>query len=310
MSVFWNSLLNPVATLIEINSVSKDYRTGLGKSRVHALSDVSMKVKEGEVVAVLGLNGAGKSTLAKVILDLVRPSAGEVLLFSRPVREQKWKGQIGYLPELFAAPKGMNAVQVLRSLGELSGMKGKRLSSRMDEILALLGLTDVADRRIETFSRGMTLRLGIAQALLHEPRLLFLDEPTEGLDPFGRKLIRNLLKSLAGNGITVVLNSHLLSEVELVADRIAILHRGKLVVEGELGKLLPADERFEIQVDTNPALEGWEFENEGAGWSCEVRGSEKLRELLTQLHAHGHQAQVIPRRSTLEEVFFSYLKDP
>lgn len=225
---------------LEILSVSKIYRTDLGRERVVALKDVSLEVQEGEVFALLGLNGSGKSTLIRCVLDLVRPTSGKIFLFGEPLRDNRGRHRIGYLPELFGVPKGMTAIQVLQFLGQLSGLEKEQCSESIHHILTKVGLTDAAQRKAESYSKGMTLRLGIAQALLHKPRIVFLDEPTDGLDPLGRKMIRDLISHLSTDGVTVFMNSHLFSEVELLADRIAILHRGRIVLSGILKDLLPS----------------------------------------------------------------------
>lgn len=224
---------------LEIVSASKVYRSALGRERVVALKDVSLEVQEGEVFALLGLNGSGKSTLIRCVLDLVHLTSGKILLFGKPLKRSLGRHRIGYLPELFGAPKGMTAMEVLQFLGELSGLEKEQCSRSALEILTRVGLGDAGGRRAESFSKGMTMRLGVAQALLHKPRIVFLDEPTDGLDPLGRKMIRDLINKLSTEGITVFLNSHLFSEIELVADRIAILHKGRIVLSGVLKDLLP-----------------------------------------------------------------------
>jgi len=298
-----------MSSIIETHNLSKTYRTNFGKRRILALHEVSLKVQQGEIFALLGLNGAGKSTLIKTLLDHVRPTSGQAFLFGEPIRSSnKWKHRVGYLPELFSAPKLMNANQVLRYLGELSGLKGKNLAARVDETLQKVGLGDASNQKVNTFSKGMVLRLGIAQALLHQPELLLLDEPTEGLDPLGRKMIRNLLTELSCNGVTILLNSHLLSEIELVAHRIAILHKGHLVAQGKLSDLLPQDQRFEVEVSLNPSLnDSWQFHPAGSNWLCEVQGYE-LQHLVSALETKAIPVLAVrPIRTSLEDVFFSYI---
>jgi ABC-2 type transport system ATP-binding protein len=297
-----------MSSIIETHNLSKTYSTNFGRHRVSALNEVSFQVQQGEVFALLGLNGAGKSTLIKTVLDLVRPTSGQAFLFGEPVRSAAWKRRVGYLPELFSAPKFMNAQQVLRYLGELSGLKGKNLVGRIDETLQKVGLSDASNQKTNSFSKGMVLRLGIAQALLHQPELLLLDEPTEGLDPLGRKIIRNLLTELSSKGVTILLNSHLLSEVELVAHRIAILHKGRLVAQGKLTDLLPQDQRFEVEVSLNPPLNGpWQFHPVGSNWLTEVQGYE-LQHLVSALEAKAVSVLAVrPIRTSLEDVFFSYI---
>jgi ABC-2 type transport system ATP-binding protein len=204
----------------------------------------------------------------------------------------------------------MSAKQVLRYLGELSGLNGTNLAARVDETLQKVGLSDASNRKVNTFSKGMVLRLGIAQALLHQPELLLLDEPTEGLDPLGRKMVRNLLTDLSSNGVTILLNSHLLSEIELVAHRIAILHKGRLAAEGKLHDLLPRDQRFEVEVSGNPSLDhSWQFHRAGSSWLCKVQGDELHRVLLALEAKAVRVLAVRPLRTSLEDVFFSYVSE-
>lgn len=296
---------------IETLALSKTYHRLGGKGAIAALDSVSATINEGEVFALLGLNGAGKSTLVKILLDLVRPTSGKALLFGEPVGSRTWKPYVGYLPELFRVPRNIAPSALLRHLGELNRLRGEKLSERIGKVLEKVGLTEVASQKVHTFSKGMVLRLGIAQTLLHEPRLLFWDEPTEGLDPLGRKLIRNLLVELRSIGTTFFLNSHLLSEIELVADRVAILHKGRIVAQGTMAQLLPKGDRFKVEVSREPILEGsWQFNRQGSSWVCEVVGPEELKRLLSQLESRSvGVVGVQPTRTTLEEVFFSYVGD-
>jgi ABC-2 type transport system ATP-binding protein len=193
-----------------------------------ALKGVDLRVGEGELVGLLGPNGAGKSTLVKIVCGLVRPTAGTVGV----------NGAIGYLAELFRFPDWLSADEVLVLHQKLAG-SGKRRRER-EELLRLVGLGDVATRRVSAMSKGMQQRLGIAQAMIGEPRLLLLDEPTSALDPAGRRTVRELLETLRGRGVAVLLNSHLLSEVELVCDQVAIIAHGELVAAGTPAELSKA----------------------------------------------------------------------
>ena len=295
--------------VLETRSISKTYRIGLRGESVHALQNVSLSVSEGQVFALLGLNGAGKSTLTKIFLDLVRANSGEVLLFGEPARTSGWKRHVGYLPELFSAPGSMTVRGVLRYLGQLSGMRGSMLNQRVNAELEELSLTDLSARRVSTLSKGNVLRLGIAQALLHQPRLLFLDEPTEGLDPAGRRMIRNLLIRLSTSGVTILLNSHLLSEVELVAHRLGILHHGTLVASGSLSDLLPRHQRFQVEIGTVPPDEhSWHYAETAGMWTREVEGADDLQRLLSSLKTIAiTPLSVKPMQTTLEDVFLEHI---
>ena len=204
--------------------VAKDY------GATAALSEVSVDVGEGELVGLLGPNGAGKSTLTKIACGLVRPTSGSVEVGGYPAGSRDARRIIGYLAELFRFPSWMTADEVMVLHQRLSASPGG--ADERAELLGLVGLSSAASTRVEAMSKGMQQRLGIAQALVSGPRLLLLDEPTSALDPAGRGIVRELLAELRNRGTSVLLNSHLLSEVERVCDRVAILNRGRVVTEG------------------------------------------------------------------------------
>ena len=195
-----------------------------------ALRGVDLEVGAGELVGLLGPNGAGKSTLVKIACGLVRPTAGSAEVCGAPAGSREARACLGYLAELFRFPGWCSAREVLELHQRLAG--SDRGADERDELLELVGLTDAADRRVERMSKGMQQRLGIAQALVGDPRVLLLDEPTSALDPAGRRTVRAVLEGLRARGVSVLLNSHLLSEVELVCDRVAILADGAVVSEG------------------------------------------------------------------------------
>ena len=197
---------------------------------VTALAGVDLEVAEGELVGLLGPNGAGKSTLVKIAVGLVRASGGTAEVAGARAGSRSARAALGYLAELFRFPGWVSADELLEFHQRLAGSDGGE--AERGELLELVGLTEARSRRIETMSKGMQQRLGVAQALVGRPRLLLLDEPTSALDPVGRRTVRALLEELRRRGVSVLLNTHLLSEVELVCDRIAIVHRGRLVREG------------------------------------------------------------------------------
>ncbi len=200
-----------------------------------ALRGVDLAVAEGELVGLLGPNGAGKSTLVKSACGLVRPSGGSVRVCGAPAGSPAARRALGYLAELFRFPGWASADELLHLHQRLSGSSGD--ATERAELLALVGLTEAAGRRVETMSKGMQQRLGIAQALVGGPRLLLLDEPTSALDPVGRRVVRDLLQELRRRGVAVLLNTHLLSEVERVCDRVAIIDRGELLASGRPDEL-------------------------------------------------------------------------
>jgi ABC-2 type transport system ATP-binding protein len=210
---------------------------GLAKryGSVEALGGVDLEVGEGELVGLLGPNGAGKSTLTKIACGLVRPSAGDVQVAGAPAGSLEARRRLGYLAELFRFPGWTSADELLVLHQRLSGSDGGE--AERTELLRLVGLLDARTRRVEAMSKGMQQRLGIAQALVGTPRVLLLDEPTSALDPVGRRVVRSLLEELRGRGVSVLLNSHLLSEIELVCDRVVILLAGKVVAAGAPGEL-------------------------------------------------------------------------
>jgi ABC-2 type transport system ATP-binding protein len=214
---------------LEAAAVEKRY------GEVLALRGVALAVEPGELFGLLGPNGAGKSSLVKITCGLVRPSAGQVLVCGHPAGSSEARRALGYLAELFRFPGWCTCDELLRLHQQLSGSDGG--ARERAELLDLVGLTEAADRRIEGLSKGMQQRLGIAQALVGSPRLLLLDEPTSALDPGGRRTVRGLLDALRDRGVAVLLNSHLLSEVELVCDRVAILVKGEIVAAGRPDEL-------------------------------------------------------------------------
>ena len=226
---------------------------GLAKryGKVQALQGIDLEVAEGELVGLLGPNGAGKSTLVKIACGLVRPSAGTARVNGARAGSSKARASLGYLAELFRFPGWMSADELLQLHQSLSGSRGGE--AERTRLLELVALADARDRRVEGMSKGMQQRLGIAQALVGEPRILLLDEPTSALDPVGRRTVRELLEELRAKGVSVLLNSHLLSEVELVCDRVVILLGGKVVEEGATHDL--AHPRgVEIETEDGPQL--------------------------------------------------------
>jgi ABC-2 type transport system ATP-binding protein len=211
-----------------------------------ALAGVDVDVAEGELVGLLGPNGAGKSTLVKIACGLVRPTRGQAEVCGAKAGSRGSLRQLGYLAELFRFPGWYSADELIALHQRLSGSTGGE--AERSELLELVGLTEARDRRVEAMSKGMQQRLGIAQALVGAPPLLLLDEPTSALDPAGRRTVRLLLEELRGRGTSVLLNSHLLSEIELVCDRVVILHRGAVVAEGSPAELSRA-RGIEIETD-------------------------------------------------------------
>jgi ABC-2 type transport system ATP-binding protein len=218
-----------VPAALSASGLQKDYGS------VRALGGVDLEVREGELVGLLGPNGAGKSTLVKIACGLVRPTSGDATVCGAPAGSAEAHAQLGYLAELFRFPHWCTGDELLELHQRLARSEGGAVERT--ELLELVGLSDAAGRRVGAMSKGMQQRLGIAQALIGSPRLLLLDEPTSALDPAGRRTVRTLLEELRSRGVAVLLNSHLLSEVELVCDRVAIIARGRLVAAGTPAEL-------------------------------------------------------------------------
>ena len=214
-----------------------------------AVASLDLAVPRGEIFGFLGPNGAGKSTCVKMLLGLVFPTEGSGTLLGSPLGDLRIKSKIGFLPELFRFHEWFTAREFLDFHGKLYGMSAKQRKQRISEVLALVNLEHTAGQQLRTFSKGMLQRIGIAQALLHDPELIFLDEPTSALDPIGRRLVRDIIRKLKAEQKTVFLNSHLLSEVEAVCDRVAIIQRGEVVRDGTLDELLAARRLLDVHVE-------------------------------------------------------------
>jgi ABC-2 type transport system ATP-binding protein len=226
------------AAACEFEDVVKDYPAGLlSRRRVRAVGGVSFRVEPGEVFGLLGPNRAGKTTLVKVLLSLCRPTAGRALRLGRPVAQRQSLAAVGYVHENPAFPRYLTAAGLLEYYGALSLLPQEEVQRRVPELLALVGLADRANEPIARFSKGMVQRLGVAQALVNDPELLVLDEPNEGLDLLGRRLMAEIIREQKRRGRSVLLVSHVLSEVEQLCDRVAVLIEGRLVHVGRVSEL-------------------------------------------------------------------------
>jgi ABC-2 type transport system ATP-binding protein len=215
---------------------------------VRAVNDLSLRIEPGEVYGLLGPNGSGKSTTLKIILGLVSPTRGRTEIFGRDSRLVESREAVGFLPENPYFYKYLTGEETLRFFGRLCGMKNATLKNRVNELLDLVGLNKARDRRLATYSKGMLQRIGLAQALVHDPRLVVLDEPTAGVDPAGSREIRDLIMDLKRRGITVLLSSHLLAQAQEICDRIGILADGVLVREGHLQELIAIENQTELVI--------------------------------------------------------------
>jgi ABC-2 type transport system ATP-binding protein len=233
--------------VIEVENLTKAFRSRFRKREVQALRDVSLRVERSEVVAFLGPNGAGKTTTIYAMLGLLRPDQGRVRLFGRPAGSPEARRLTGFQSEIFYTYGFKTAERVLRFYGELSELSSATMDEAVPRQLARIGLDQARARKVSGFSKGMVQRLGLAQALLHEPELLILDEPTTGLDPEGRKLVAEIILEQKARGTTVFLSSHILSDVERTCDHIVILNQGRVAYSASMASLQRDSDDWEIE---------------------------------------------------------------
>ena len=225
--------------VIQLEQLHKRYRSGLFGKPVEALCGVSFAVEPGQIFGLLGPNGAGKTTIIKILLGIIGRTSGSATLLDFPAGDRRGRRQVGYLPERLRLSPHQTARTALQFYGQLSGMSSAAVTRRSDELLSLVGLSGRDRESVRRYSKGMQQRLALAQAMLHDPEVLILDEPTDGLDPVGRSQVRTALQTVRDAGKTVFLNSHLLQEVEMVCDHVAILNEGRLRFEGTIQSLTP-----------------------------------------------------------------------
>lgn len=240
---------------ISIKNLTKIYPIPFKREKVTAVKDLSLTVEPGQVYGLLGPNGSGKSTAMKVVLGLVSPTSGSTEIFGRDSTLVESREAVGFLPENPYFYKYLTGEETLHFYGKLCGLSAVKLRERSKELLKLVGLENAADRRLGGYSKGMLQRIGLAQAMIQEPRLLVLDEPTAGVDPAGSREIRDLILDFKKRGITVLLCSHLLEQVQEICDRIGILNRGEMVREGKLEDLISIENQTELILENaSPAL--------------------------------------------------------
>ena len=235
--------------VIETRNLSKIYRDFWGRKKVHALKSLDIEVRSGEIFGLLGPNGSGKSTTIKLILGLLFPSSGRVLVFDKDASETSKNERIGYLPEESYLYKFLTAEETLDFYGRLFDMSGAERKKRVAELIQLVGLSGAKHRQLREYSKGMTRRVGLAQALINDPDLILLDEPTTGLDPIGTREMKDLILALRDRGKTVLLCSHQLADVQDVCDRVAILHQGELKELGSVSDLLKVQDVTEVHAE-------------------------------------------------------------
>ncbi len=290
-------------SVIQIRNLSKIYRDFWGRKKVRALNSLSLDVEKGEVFGLLGPNGSGKTTTLKLLLGLLFPTEGKITVLGKPASNVEKNERIGYLPEESYLYKFLNAEETLNFYGQLFKMSRVERKKRIDELIELVGIQHARKRQLKEYSKGMTRRIGLAQALINNPDLVMLDEPTSGLDPIGTREMKDLIIQLKEQGKTVVMCSHLLADVQDVCDRIAILYGGELKVMGEVDQLLT--EQDETQLHTSRLSEAAisEIREVLARHNAELSGVEQPRANLEDLFLRTvHESKSRPgRRFTSDE---------
>lgn len=304
--------------VLRVTDLEKTFRIGFFRKKVEALRGVSFDVHAGEIFGLLGPNGAGKTTAIKTVLRLIFPDKGEVRIFGKPPGDREAVKRMGYMPENPYIYQYLRPLEFLDLCGRLVGLERKSRLARCEELLERVGLGHARDRPIGKFSKGMMQRVGLAQALLHDPELLVLDEPMSGLDPIGRKQIRDLLVEQRERGKTLVFTSHILSDVEMLCDRVVIMQNGKINAAGTMDDLLERGKHIiEIRLaNVDDTLATRLAENatvtQNAGRHVlHVEGQERVNPLLaTALEGGAAIESVTPHRQTLEEFFVHSAEEP
>lgn len=300
--------------VLEVKGLRKTFHIGFFRKRVDAVRGTSFSVKRGEIFGLLGPNGAGKTTTIKAVLRLIFPTAGEIRIFGRPADDREAARRVGYMPENPYVYQYLKPIEFLDLCGRLVGLPKRERLKRSEEMIDKVGLRHAVDRPIGKFSKGMMQRIGLAQALLHDPELLVLDEPMSGLDPIGRKEIRDLLLEQRERGKTLLFTSHILSDVELLCDRVVIMQQGEITSEGQVHDLLEsAERRVEIRLSSaSRALKDalgsrGKVVDDGAGHlTLSVDGQEAVDEIIRISNAAGARLDaMIPERQTLENLFMN-----
>lgn len=300
--------------VLEVKGLRKTFHIGFFRKRVDAVRGTSFSVKRGEIFGLLGPNGAGKTTTIKAVLRLIFPTAGEIRIFGRPADDREAARRVGYMPENPYVYQYLKPIEFLDLCGRLVGLPKRERLKRSEEMIDKVGLRHAVDRPIGKFSKGMMQRIGLAQALLHDPELLVLDEPMSGLDPIGRKEIRDLLLEQRERGKTLLFTSHILSDVELLCDRVVIMQQGEITSEGQVHDLLEsAERRVEIRLSSaSRALKDalgsrGKVVDDGAGHlTLSVNGQEAVDEIIRISNAAGARLDaMIPERQTLENLFMN-----
>ncbi len=302
----------PSDVVLSVQDLRKTFRKPFTGKKVEAVRGVSFEVARGETFGFLGPNGAGKTTTIKMLTGLIAPTGGRATIFGHTVPSSTAMGRVGFLPENPYVYPYLTPREFVSLCGRLNGMGGTKLARKVEEVIERVGITYAMDRPVRNLSKGMLQRTGFAAALVHEPDLLILDEPMSGLDPVGRKEVRDLIVEESTSGRTVFFSSHILSDVEMLCDRVCILRQGEVVVSGTIEALVTSDIRqSEITLADVPeaavaSLEALATRAQRAGKKLvlEVQGDDAIREALTKAAAVSARIEsVVPKRETLEDIF-------
>ena len=299
---------------IDLHDVRKTFR-----GKVHALRGIDMQAKRGEIFGLLGPNGAGKSTLVKIMLSVIRPTRAKGTVLGDPVGRKSTLRRVGFLPEKHRFPEYLTGRQAVEFTGAMTKVDRRTRKMRASELLELVGMKDWASKKLGTYSKGMQQRVGIAAAMVNSPDLIVLDEPTDGVDPLGRRDIRDILIEIRKRGSSVFLNSHLLSELEMVCDRVAILVQGQVATQGTIDELTADSLRYEIRITGSAPTWAKEAglntrdypDSSDTLMVARTAEAEDVQGTLDRLRGEGRTiVSVQPVRESLEDLFMRYVKDP
>lgn len=302
--------------VIEVNDLRKTFTAPISRKKVEALRGVDIAVKQGEIFGLLGPNGAGKTTLVKILLGICFASGGDALLFGEPCKSARSRDRAGYLPESHKYPPYLKGKHVMDYYAKLSGMHGGARREAIDTLLKTVRMEKWRDVKMGKYSKGMQQRVGLAVSMVANPDLLVLDEPTDGVDPIGRKEIRDILTELKNAGKTIFLNSHLLSEVELICDRIAVLNKGRVVTEGSVEDLTSSHNLWAIALDDIPSGYTDTLSDRGVAVSGSADGElfveaddlQGLNSVIDALRSDGRLISgVRQKKQTLEDMFIDVI---
>lgn len=298
---------------VESFELGKIYKSG----KIKALDNFSLQVETGKIFSLLGPNGAGKTTFIKLLLGIIFPTSGSAKILGEPISDYKMHQRIGYLSENHRFPEFLTAWQVLYYYGKMAGVDSALLANKTEQLLSTVKLGDWMHIKIHRFSKGMMQRLGLAHALINDPELIILDEPTDGIDPVGRREIRDLMVSLRDQGKTIFLNSHLLSEVERISDEVAILKEGKLLEKGRVEDFISVKQQYYLKLENSSEVlnricsnENIPLQQQNGNTLIAVSDDNQLNLLIDQLRQSKVIIRgIIPRKITLEDFFIDVIED-